>query len=147
MAFYRKTNIILLIVLLLISGSAIGYYFYNKGPVNIKNATAQKIAATELYSTFLFDSAAAQKKYSGKILVVSGIVAEINSNQQGFPVILLQTSDGSGFINCTLEAKSTIPIKEKQFIKIKGICSGLGEADADLGLQPDLYLERCIIQP
>jgi hypothetical protein len=143
----RKKNIILLIAVLLIAGASTGYYFYNKGPVNIKNATAKKTTATVLYSAFLSDSAAAQKNYSGKILSVTGIVSSVNNNQQGLPVILLETGNGSGFINCTLEEKSAVSIKEKQPITIKGICSGLGLADEELGLQPDLYLERCIIQP
>lgn len=133
--------------LLLITGVAVGYYLYNKGPVNIKNADAQHTEAAQLYSAFLSDSAAAQKRYSGKILSVSGIVSQVNSNQQGLPVILLETSNGSGFVNCTLEEKASISIKEKQPIQIKGICSGLGQADEIPGLQPDLYLERCIIQP
>jgi hypothetical protein len=147
MSIAKKKNIIFFIIVLLIAGAATGYYFYNKGPVNIKNADAQKTTAIQLYSAFLSDSAAAQKKYSGKILSVTGIVSQVNTNQQGLPVILLETNNGAGFINCTMEEKTTIIIKEKQSIQIKGICSGLGQADEELGLQPDLYLERCILQP
>lgn len=147
MSFYRKKNIILFITILLITGIAAGYYLYNKGPVNIKKAAAQKTTASELYSAFISDSAAAQRRYSGKILSVTGIVSQVNYNQQDLPVILLQTNNGEGFINCTLEEKTSAAIKEKQSIQIKGVCSGLGQADELPGLQPDLYLERCIVQP
>lgn len=123
-----------------------GYYFYNKGPVNIKTATAQKVEASTLYNAFISDSLAAQKNYSGKILIVTGSVSQTSLNQEGKPIILLKTATGSGFINCTLDEKLSADIKENQTIQLKGICSGLGEADADLGIQPDLYLERCIVQ-
>ncbi len=146
MAIFRKKNIALLIVLLLAAGAFTGYHFYNKGPVNIQKANAQQVAATTLYNDFIADTAVAQKKYSGKILLVSGNVADVSLNQQGQSIILLKTSNGGGFINCTLQKKTT-GIHKEQSIKIKGICSGLGEADVELGLQPDLYLERCIIQP
>lgn len=142
-----KKRLLLFIVLVIAAGLSAGYYFYNKGPVNIKTAAAQKVEAATLYNAFITDSSAAQKKYSGKILIVSGNVSQASLNQEGKPVILLKTASGSGFVNCTLEEKRTAAIKENQAIQLKGICSGLGEADTELGLQPDLYLERCIVQP
>ena len=146
MAIFRKRNIILFLVLIIITAAFTGYYFYNKGPVDIQQAAAQKVAATTLYNEFIADTAAAQKKYSGKILLVSGNVADLSVNQQGQSIILLKTGNGGGFINCTLQEKTT-GISKDQPIQVKGSCSGLGQADEDLGLQPDLYLERCIIQP
>lgn len=137
----------LIIILIIAAVISAGYYFYNKGPINIKNASAERVDAQALYNAFITDSSAAQKKYSGKILIVSGRVSQSSLNQEGKPIILLKTAAGGGFINCTLEEKFSGSIKEDQSIQLKGICSGLGEADADLGIQPDLYLERCIIQP
>jgi len=147
MSFNRKKNILLVIGIVLVAGASLGYYYYNKGPVDIKNASAIKANAAALYNAFITDTAAAQKKYSGKILLVNGAVAQISANQQGNSVILLKTNNGAGFINCTLERKTPPDIKEDQSIQVKGICSGIGEADEDLGLQPDLYMERCILQP
>ncbi|MBC7934778.1 MAG: hypothetical protein H7Y86_05380 [Rhizobacter sp.] len=136
----------ILLIFILTGAACVGYYFYNKGPVNIKKASAKKVEAAALYNSFAADSTTAQKNYSGKILIVSGTVAQTTHNQQGRSVILLKTAGSSSFINCTLEQEITSGIKENQVIQIKGICSGLGQADADLGLEPDLYLERCILQ-
>lgn len=147
MASTRKKNILLFILLLLITGASVGYYFYNKGPVNIKNASAKKITAPGLYRAFLSDSLAARKNYSGNILIVSGTIASITENQRGQTIILLNTGPGLGFINCTMEEKTGTGIVLNRQANIKGFCSGLGEGDAELGLQPDLYLERCILQP
>ena len=146
MSVSGKKNLLRLLFLLLIGAAAMGYYFYNKGPVNISKASAQEVAAPALYTAFVNDSTAAQKIYSGKVLILSGIISKIVLNQKGKSIILIKTSNNNGFINCTLEEKIPPGIKEDQPVKIKGLCSGLGEADIDLGLQPDLYLERCIIQ-
>jgi hypothetical protein len=142
-----KKRLLLFIVLIIAIVLSAGYYFYNKGPVNIKTAAAQKVEAAAFYNAFISDSSAAQKSYSGKILIVSGSVSQTSLNQEGKPIILLKTAAGSGFINCTLDEKLSTNIKENQTIQLKGICSGLGEADEELGIQPDLYLERCIVQP
>lgn len=142
-----KKRLLIFIALIIAAAFSAGYYFYNKGPVNIQTAAAQKTEATILYHAFIADSSAAQKKYSGKILAVTGSISRIAANQEGKPVILLKTASGNGFINCTLDEKLPAGIQENQVIQLKGICSGLGEADAELGIQPDLYLERCIIQP
>lgn len=141
-----KKRLLIFVVLIIAAAFSAGYYFYNKGPVNIKTATAQKVEAAALYNAFISDSSAAQKKYSGKILIISGSVSQTSLNQEGKPIILLKTAAGSGFVNCTLNEKYSADIKENQTIQLKGICSGLGETDADLGIQPDLYLERCIVQ-
>jgi uncharacterized protein (DUF1330 family) len=146
MAFSKKKNIVFFILFIFAAAAATGYYFYNKGPVNIQNAVAWKTGAPEIYKAFINDITGAQKKYSGKILLISGNVSQTNTNQQGQTIVLLKTGSGSGFVNCTLDKPGNMIFKEDQPIQIKGICSGLGEADIDLGIQPDLYLERCIVQ-
>jgi hypothetical protein len=146
MTFSRKKKIIPVLLSLLVVAAATGYYFYNKGPVNIQNADAEKTTATELYQAFIRDNTAAQRKYSGKIIEVSGRVSQTSTNQQGQTIVLLNTGSGSGFVNCTLEKTTNTAFKEGDPLHIKGICSGLVEADIDLGIQPDLYLERCIVQ-
>lgn len=146
MTFSRKKNILFILLFLLVAVAATAYYFYNKGPVNIQNAVAEKTTATELYQAFLNDITSAQRKYSGKIIEVSGTVSQTATNQQGQTIVLLKTGTGSGFVNCTLEKPVSTVFKEGESRQIKGICSGLGEADTELGIQPDLYLERCIVQ-
>ena len=146
MAFPRKSIIPISILAILIALVATGYFFYNKGPVDIKKATAQKITAAELYDAFVHDTISAAQKYSGKILLVSGTVSQVDKNQQEQIILLLKTGSGGGFLNCTLETTEAVSVREGQPVSLKGFCSGLGEVDETMGLQPDLYIERCIIQ-
>ncbi|MBK7433150.1 MAG: hypothetical protein IPI66_04060 [Chitinophagaceae bacterium] len=125
-------------------GGAIGYYLYNKGPVDVKNATGTKIAATALYQSFTKDSVQARKQYGDKIVEASGIVEKISQNQQNEAIILLKTGEGGAYVNCTMEGPAT-NIREKDSLSLKGICTGIGSGDVDLGILGDVYLVRCYL--
>lgn len=134
----------MLVILLVIAAiAAVGYYMYNKGPVDVQDSHAQKINAVELYEVFVKDSISANKNYTGKILDVSGEVNEITISQQK-QIVTLKTNVDGAYINCTME-KNAQGIRVHDKINIKGICSGIGEGDADLGIPGDVYLTRCYI--
>lgn len=139
----KSTRTFLLIILaLLITGGGIGYYLYNKGPVDVQDSNSIKVTAIALYDSYTKDSAVAQKNYTGKILEVSGEVHEASLNQQQKQVILLENGSDGSYINCTMEEPAQ-KIKATDKVTIKGICSGIGEGDADLGIKGDVYLTRC----
>ena len=138
-----KTIIVTLILCTVIAAS-IGYYIINKGPEDVKNSTSVKIEAASLYTQYSKDSAGAIKKYSGRVLEVSGKVNSVSTNQQNEKVILLETNSGGAYINCTME-ENPENIKTNELVNIKGICSGIGQGDADLGILGDVYLTRCFI--
>ena len=139
----KKTIIYSLLGLVAIA-AAMAYYLYNKGPVDVKNANGIKVVATELYDAFAKDSVAAQKNYSNKILETSGIVTQVSQNQQNQAIVMLKTNEGGAFVNCTMEGPATA-IKEKESVIIKGICTGMGMGDKDMGILGDVYLVRCYV--
>lgn len=130
--------------MLIIAAVALGLYMYNKGPINVKKARAIQIEAALLYTAFEKDTMAANKKFAGKIVQVKGIVKEVSLNQQNEQVILLHTSSSDASINTTME-EANGSVKTGNAINLKGICSGIGEADTDLGLKADVYLTRAYI--
>lgn len=134
-------RIVFAIALLAVAGFCIAYYFYNKGPVNVQDAAGIQITAPVLYNLFSNDSAT-EKKYAGIILEVSGEVSKSSLNSKRQQIILLKAAEG-GFINCTMEEGDT-RVSINSSIIIKGICSGMGQGDADLGIKGDVYLARCI---
>lgn len=142
----RKTKKIILLSTLaaILAVAAIGYYFYNKGPLDVKGANGKKVSATELYKTFGTDSLSAKKQFLEKILEVSGTVTQVSQNQQNQAIVLLKTGVDGASVNCTLEGPVD-GVKEGDTIYIKGICSGMGEGDADMGIAGDVYLIRCYL--
>ena len=81
---------------------------------------------------------------TGEVLEVTGLADAISETQQHETVILLRTAVEGAHVNCTLEQGVTAK-PGKGTVCIKGICSGIGQGDADLGLQADVYLTRCVI--
>jgi len=136
-------KIILYAVLgVVVIGACIAYYLYNKGPVDVKNASGTKISASSLYQSFSKDSSLANKNYRDKIVEASGIVEKISQNLQNQAILLLKTGENGAYVNCTMEGPAQ-GIKEKDSVAIKGICTGMGAGDADLGILGDVYLVRC----
>jgi hypothetical protein len=140
-----KKNIIFFFLAVIVIASAIGFYFFNKGPVNIKNAPSIKTNAAALYQAFSKDSAGAKKIYLNNVLEVTGMIKRVSKNQENQVVIMLQTNEVGAYINCTME-EGAAGIVENNQATLKGICTGMGMGDADLGIMGDVYLVRCYLQ-
>lgn len=145
---YMKSNakkiIIISVLSLLVLSISAGIYLYNKGPEDIKTLSGIPVNADELYSLFTTDSVLAGKKFTSKVLLVSGQITEVSLNASQQKVILIKTGTDGAFINCTLEeAANDIALNKP--VSIKGICSGMGQGDAGLGIQADIYLTHCLI--
>ena len=139
-----KKIIFVSILTLLVSSVAVGFYFYNKGPLDVKNSKGISVNANDLYTIYSNDSLKANKKYTSRILVVRGFVSEISINSKQQKIVLVKTDAPGAYINCTLE-EPVENIKPSDKISIKGICSGIGQGDADLGIMGDVYLTRCFV--
>lgn len=144
MSLKTKRIIILAVIGIALIGGAYGYYLYNKGPQDIEHASGVKIAAVVLYQAYSKDSLQAKKNYTNKVVEAMGVVEKISQNQQNQAIVLLKTSESGAFINCTMEGPAQT-IKEKETVKLKGICTGIGSGDADLGISGDVYLVRCYL--
>lgn len=143
MTKFKKYTLLGIIAVVLIAGST-GYYFYNKGPVNVKNASAKSISASELYAAFLSDSVRSREIYCNKIWKVSGTVIQVSKNVQNQVIVMLETSETGAFVNCTME-EETPGLQENSQVVIKGICTGMGMGDPDLGILGDVYITRCYL--
>ncbi len=113
------------------------YYRYNKPPEGVagKPAAAQ-ITASELFSLYVNEEAAADRKYLDAVVEVTGQVDEIvltGSNT----IILLNTGDDGGRISCSAATgMNTTGIKKGATLTIKGVCKGFNI---------DVNLNNCVI--
>lgn len=138
----KGKKIIAAVVLLAAAGAAVGFYMWNKPHRDVASAGGIKAGAAALYTTFITDSAAAKKNYLQQVVEVKGVVHSTSKNQQNQTIITFKTATEGAYINCTMEGAAD-DIKEGSDITVKGICAGLGQADADLGIMGDVYLVRC----
>jgi hypothetical protein len=137
-----KKSILLSLTVLVLAAVLTGYYFYNKGPLDVKSSKGIPATSTELYHSFSTDSVGAHKKYTGKVVAVSGEVTEISTNTRNQKIVLIKTGEEGGHVNCTMEGELG-NIRHSGRITVKGIVTGIGQGDADLGILGDVYLIRC----
>ena len=136
----KKIGVIFCVLILI--GVITAFYLWNKPHQNVANAAAVKTDAVELYKIFSTDSATANKKFVQQVIEVSGIVHNISKNQQNQTIVLIKTNTDGAYINCTLE-QDLNKLQTGRFVNLKGICNGIGQGDADLGIKGDVYLVRC----
>lgn len=123
-------------------GFAIGYFMWNKPHTNVEAAKPVAVDAAALYTIFSQDSVKAKSKYQEQVIAVTGKLHALSTNQQKQQVVTLETAVPDAYINCTMEQQPKTPTPGTT-VTLKGICTGIGAGDADLGIMGDVYLVRC----
>jgi hypothetical protein len=120
-----KRNILLsaFLIILLVLGSIAVYIFY-KPHRSVDNEATITVSADSLMAAYTRDEVSANNVYLDKALIVSGEIAELNTNQAGQTVAILKTGDPISGIACTIKEKPTAPLQIGQPVLIKGFCSG-----------------------
>jgi tRNA_anti-like len=118
-------NIVIAILLLILIGVGTGIYMWNKPHNKVENAKGIAITADALAKEYNADEKAADAKYLNKAIEVSGTISEIDKNQDGGTMAILQTSDPAAGIQCTMREKG-VNLTKGQNVTIKGFCSGNG---------------------
>mgnify|MGYP000863049798 CR=1 FL=1 len=119
-------------------GAGIGYYLWNKPQTNMQTSRAEyTVEATQLYSEFSSDEAAANARYLGKTIAVRGTVQSASKADDGTLKVVLSTGQDFGIV-CNLDKFSDHPRTDFPpglAIVLKGLCSGYNL---------DVQLDRCI---
>ncbi|MEK7253942.1 MAG: hypothetical protein AAB316_04305 [Bacteroidota bacterium] len=136
-------KILLFGLLIAVVGIGIGYMIYNKPHKNMASAKADyTLDAKVLVAEFSSDEAAANEKYLGKIITVTGSVAEVTTDDNGNPSVMLDTGDPMAAVKCNLDFASKPKRTEFQTgetVTLKGDCSGFIELTG-------VILDRCVEQ-
>jgi len=119
-----KKILITLLILALIGGGT-ACYMWNKPHAKVEDAKGIAITAAALAKEYQTDEKAADAKYLNKVIEVSGTVNEIDKNQDGGAMLILDTGDPMAGIQCSMRDKGASAAKG-QNATIKGFCSGSG---------------------
>ena len=119
-----KKVLIPLLAIALIAG-AVGFYMYNKPVENLNNKKAEvTVTAEALLADYESNEQSANEKYLGKVVEVSGKVAEITTGE-GKNKIHLETSNPISVIIAELDEGNTIEgLAVGEQGTVKGMCSG-----------------------
>jgi len=111
--------------LLLCLVAAVWFYLsYTQPRAGVKNEVADyKLNATDLYKEFATDEEAANKKYNGKIISVTGKFIDIQKEKEALLMVI--EGEGGGGISCRFSPPLPLQIPElQQTVTIKGRCTG-----------------------
>ncbi len=118
-------KIFIAVLVLILIGVGTGFYLWNKPHKKVENAKSIAITAATLAKDYSTNEKDADTKYLNKAIDVSGTISEVDKNQDGGVMIVLQTDDPAAGVQCALRDKGANPVKG-QTIEIKGFCSGNG---------------------
>jgi hypothetical protein len=118
---FIKSKIGLLTLILFLIGLIYGLYQFNKPHINIaKSKPSFVITAVDLTKEYEQDEWKAEKKYSGMIIEVTGIVKEISINNDKKNIILYGNKSN---VSCQMNVNSS-DVKKEQSVTIRGNCAG-----------------------
>ena len=113
------------LALLLLIGICTGIYLWNKPHKKVEDATGITITATGLSKEYNTDEKAADARYLNKAIEVSGTIGEVDKNQDGGIMVILESGDPATGIQCAMRDKG-VSVSKDQNVTIKGFCSGNG---------------------
>ncbi len=118
-------KIFLLLLALGIIGAGIGYYLYNKPVASLENKKPDvEVDASQLVAAYEADEKTANEKYLGKVVQVSGKIADITM-EEGKKKVFLETTNPMSMVIFEMEDKSESGgLKTGDKVRMKGMCSG-----------------------
>ena len=133
-----RKKIIWTLLIIIVAVSFYVYREYNRKPADLsKTKPAFSIAAKDIANEFETDETAATKKYAGKIIEVTGVIASAVYQQD--TLINLILGEGLHKVGCQLDENHTAGIQhyqETNTIIVKGVCTGY---------LMNVELNRCVI--
>ena len=142
MALKKRTRNILLVILLLgIIGGIYGYREYTRTNADLSGAKADiVVSATQLYTEYSQNEAAANAKYFNKIINVRGVFKSVDKDHTGAVSLALDAGDPMNGVSCELDPRHVSDadqIHAGDTITVNGTCAGV---------LTDVVLNRCAIE-
>ncbi len=132
------TKFVYIIIIIVIIGAIAGIYLYNKPQKDMNRQRADFVlTASELHKEFTADEPAANLKYIGKTLEVTGNITSVNIEQEKVVSVILETSDEISSVICTFrESMDPRDINMMKPATLRGELSGF---------LMDVLLNNCVL--
>lgn len=85
-----------------------------------------------------------------KVLIISGIVGKVESDQKGQAVVVLSASSVPASACCAFSLETSEKARflaKGDTVRIKGVIRSGASKDEDLGLYADVIVEKCDLVP
>ena len=146
----RRKKILLYVVLpLFVIAAAAGIYFYKEYNRVHKDTAKLKpdytLKAADLVKEFETNEQASNKKYWDKVILVDGVVKQVEKDDKGFYSVVLGDTTSMASVRCSIDSlhsNEAATVQQGSTIAVKGICSGF---NADEMLGSDVILIRSVV--
>ncbi len=136
----KRKYIWLVVFILIIIAGAIAYHEYNRKPADLSDVKSQSnISADSLVMVFETDEQKANSLYLGKPIDITGLIAEINNQQDTLVNVTLGKKNDMHKVSCLINVNHINEIKSYKVgdkIMLRGICNGY---------LMDVELNRCVV--
>jgi uncharacterized protein (UPF0333 family) len=136
----RYRFLILAIILIIVAAGMYAYREYHRKPAALSEVGADAaLHADSLLAAYSANEEAANKKYLGKILDVTGEIVSLTNEQDTVINILIGRKDAMAHVSCSVAATEIPKLKSLSVGKsttIRGVCTGY---------LMDVELNRCVI--
>ena len=140
MKFNKKWTILLIAAIVVIVAAILAWSFvFKKADLSVSGQkVAIEIEAPKLLNAFETKEDSANMKFNGKVISVTGTIAEVKEDPQNISVYLKEKDATSG-IMCSFDksAVKSQDFKVGQQLKLKGICTGY---------LMDVLLNKCALE-
>ena len=114
----------------ILAGAGMYWYAFMRPHTNMLKAEAEvKLSASDLFNDFSSNEAAANTKYIGKIIEVTGNIVQVNTDETQTSIILEDELFGvSTYLDSSFVASNPNLIQEinpNQSVTIRGQCDGM----------------------
>lgn len=140
----RKKVILFIILIAVAGGTWYGYREFsrtNKDLLSVKPDFV--VPATGLIKEYETSDTAANSKYNGKVVEVTGIVKNVEKDEKGYYTIVLGDTTSLSSVRCSLDTthhQDAAELKHGSSATIRGACTGFN--NDDMGLGSDVILNR-----
>ena len=123
----KMKKIIILLTILGIGAASFGFYYYHKPRTGVAGLKADYVKeAAVLFEEYSTDENAANAKYLGKVIEVTGTVKSTDTDDRGTMNLIIDAGNEMGSVNCQFEKQDRMPeLVKGQHVRVKGLCSGL----------------------
>lgn len=131
--------IVIGVLLAILLGGLIAYKTYNKPHSDMSSIKVDaKMSASELYNSYESSESAADEKYLGKIIQITGEINDVNIENNRVESLSLETGDMISSVTCLLDEVNTDHrqnFKKGEKITLNCVCTGK---------LMDIELNRCV---
>lgn len=116
-------KVVILVGILTLIGVCTAYYMWTKPAPKAEDIKGIAITSVQLNKEFTDNEQKANAMYLDKVIEIAGAVTEVNTNQDGGTVLILESGDPMAGVQCTMREKK-LNVAKGQNITVKGFCRG-----------------------